>query len=257
LKKKIILAIAALLIAVLLLAACSSSSDYYPNADYYISTEYTETGVEIYETVPIPQIQTWHEAYAALLRQYYRATAHLPAEEGWLFAFHDINGNGVPELIIWDSYFGSFFFTVHAAYTFAEEEVRQLEITEDFGGHPATISLFSPPGNTPGIIVNGAGEGFWRRMLINMEGYSLVIEVCATLSTSPWDRGYDDLLYFIRGLEVTAAELPDHLYWLADEEEGMSCRGYVLVTEEEFFRVLDAVFGLMPENEGTRPRPIA
>ena len=74
-----------------------------------------------------------YEAYTALLWQYYEATTHLEAEETWMFTLYDINGDGVPELIIWESIFGSFFFTAHSAYTFANGDVHRLEIDESFG----------------------------------------------------------------------------------------------------------------------------
>jgi len=200
--------------------------------------------------------ESWRDAYTALLWQYYAATVHLEAEERWMFALHDINQDGTPELIIWESMFGGFFFAVQSVYTFVDGIVHGLEIDEDFGGRPASLSVFSPPDDTPGIIVVGGGEGFSRYMFINMEEYRLVISVCITSSTLPRHRGYDNILYYIRGMEVTSSELPYYLYWLEEEHDRMTSNDYVLVTEMEFHKARDAVFGLMLDNDRSVPQII-
>jgi len=234
--------------AVLLFVACSDSYVHYP------MMEYAELAAPV--TTYAPYEKTWQEVYTDLLWRYYDVTAHLSAEESWLFTLYDINKDGIPELIIWESYFGSFFFASHAVYTFMDGEAHRLEIDEDFGGNPASLSIFAPPNGAPGIIVNGSGEGFRRYMFMRMEGHSLLMDVCATVSISPRHRGYDDILYFIRGTEAISVELPDFLYWLEEEYEWMLSRGYALVTEKEFYRVLDVIFGSMLERESVRPRSI-
>ena len=241
---------------------------YSPTTGDYVLAEYreaedkgieVETEVETYATVPEPQLQAWQEAYLALLQQYYAELdaleLYLYPEQRPLFTLHDINRDGIPELLIFEHVFSSIFFS-YAAYTFIDGAVQRLEIDESFGGSAAGLSIFSPKDNTPSIIVRGGGEGFWRHMLISMEKYSLVVEVGATVNTLRY-RGHDGVLYYVRGLEVTPAELPDSLYWLAEEKEWMNYRwGYVLVTEEEFNRVLDDVFGDMSEMERSWLSPI-
>ena len=203
------------------------------------------------------QLQTWQDAYADLLRGHYNMSAYLYAEEAPLFVLHDIDGDGVPELIILESAFGGFFFTTYAVYTFRDGAVQPLEINEDFGGRPSSLSVFSPPGNAPGIIVNGGGEGFARHMLITMDGNSLNIDVCLTASALPRDRGYDYILFYVRGAEVAPVELPDFLYWLTEEHKRMIYEGYALVSREDFYEVRDDIFGVMPERERTSIHSIA
>jgi len=206
----------------------------------------------------------YHDAYSALLWQYYEAAAHLEAEEMWMFTFYDINRDGVPELIIWDSLFGSFFFTAHSAYTFASGDVHKLEIDESFGGRPASLSIFPPPNNAPGIIVTASGEYGGGYTLLNLEGDSLVINVSVTANTLL--RDYGVILYYVRGIDATEAELhyllygledPYLLYQLAEEHDWMTSIGYVLVTETEANRVRDAVFGFMHEDDNKRPQAIS
>lgn len=220
-----------------------------------ISLSFVSCSSEKNEATYFDYTNAWQDAYSALLSKYYNATTHLPAEESWLFTLHDINGDGVPELFIWEPVV-SFFFAIHSAYTFFDGEAHQLEIADSFGGNPSSLSIFSRPDNTPGMIVNGHGELFWRHMLISMKGNSLAIDVCFTGSVLPRDRGYDDVLYYIKGLDVVPVELPDFLYWLIEEHERMTSEGYALVSQEEFFRLRDIVFGSMLEADGSRPRPL-
>jgi len=182
-------------------------------------------------------------------------TSHLPAEKGWLFTLHDINGDGVPELIIWESVV-SFFFAAHSVYTFFDGEAELLEIAEGFGGNPASLSIFSRHDNIPGIIVSGSGELFRRYMLVSMEGNSLSIDICFTVTTLPWVRGYDDILYYIRGLHTVTTKLPVFLYWLEEEHERMISEGYVLVSELVFYKLHDAVFGFLPVSERPHLHPL-
>jgi len=49
------------------------------------------------------QETTWQEAYAALLYHYEAEIAHTHEELYWAFTLFDTNGNGTPELIIWES----------------------------------------------------------------------------------------------------------------------------------------------------------
>jgi len=266
-KSKIVVISAYLIVLAVGLISCAFVYDSF----FHFDEEYAEESfvpLSINEVAAsIPQEQTWYEAYTALLMQYQTNTAHLPAEEGWLFALHDISGNGIPELIIWESTFGSFFFAVHAAYSFANSEAQRLEITEDFGGRPASIGISSPPNGVSGLVVRGGGEGFMRYMLVTMDGNRLIVEVCATLSVA---IGSDIELHYVRGIPATelpeispqvleeqegvsrfvwgrelpaAAKLPDIPYWWQEEHERKLSQGYEFVTMYQLARVVDGVMG--------------
>jgi hypothetical protein len=238
-------------VAIIVLSFVSCGGEREPARDDYITNE---PELNITEEEPT-HTQSWQEAYSAVLSKYYNETAHLPAEEAWLYTLHDINGDSVPDIIIWECV-ATFFFAAHSAYTFSGGEACRLEIAEGFGGSPASLSVFSFPGDTPGMIVNGSGELFWRQSLVNMEGNSLVVDVCFTASVSRQGRGYDDILHYIRGLSATPTELPSHLYWLSEEHERMLSESYILVSEPEFHSLRDATFASAIEAEVVFPRPV-
>ena len=236
--------------AVLLLNACSYPSDIEPALDY--------DDLELAKSETLLHEPLWIEAYREILRYYYEQTAHLTDEgryeESWMFTLHDINKNDVPELIIWASEFGSFFFSAYSAYTFADGNVGQLEITESFGARPGSLMVSAPSNDILGMIVCGIGEGFRLYHLINMTENRLEIAISLHASAAPLFAGYDNILYYVRGVEFSAMPLPEFLYWLMDDHERMISRSYVLVSESEFYRIHDDVFGAMAD--GQHPRVI-
>ena len=236
--------------AALLLNACSYLLDIEPVLDYG-DLGYAES------TTP-PHEPLWIEAYREILRYYYEQSAHLidegRYEESWLFTLHDVDKNDVPELIIWASEFGGFFFSVYSAYTFADDNVRQLEIAEVFGARPGSLVVSSPPNDAPGMIMRGIGEGFRLYHFIVLREDRLEIDVSFHASAAPHFEGHDDILYYVRGIEINALPLPAFLYWLQDDHEKMLLRGYVLVSEGEFYKVRDDIFGTI--NYGKHPHAI-
>jgi len=206
-----------------------------------------------YETTqPEQPTIPWYIGYEDLLWYRYIATAHLPAEERPLFTIYDINNDGVPQLIIWEAQPGGGFFATRT-YHFAFNKARTLEMAEHFGGRPASLTTSSTPGDSPGMVVHGGGEGFSRHMLVNIRVGSLHIDVSMVTSASPWDRGYNDVLRYVSGLDITAIELPDFLYWLEEEHIWMTSRGYVLVTEEDFTPAFYDMICHKPERQFVAP----
>jgi len=199
------------------------------------------------------EAQTWQEAYTVVLMQYneYMYAADLHPEEGWRFTLFDIDGDGQPELIVWESTIGTLWFGVRSAYTFIDGVAQSLEITEDFGGRPASTFVFTPPNSGNGMIINSGGEGFSRHMLVIKQDGKLIIDVCLTVSIAPWFYGYDFALHYVRGIDAVSAELPDLPYQIVKDHAEMLMRGYVLVTEQDFDWIRYDVFGDMPKSDHT------
>jgi len=196
-------------------------------------------------------LECWREAFTAVLEQYneYMRVADLYAEEGWLFALFDIDGDGVPELIVWESMNGAFWFGVRSAYTFADGAAQSLVIIEDFGGRPASTFVFAPPDGGEGMVVSAGGEGFWRYMLVRMRDGTLVIDVCLAISVAPRFAEYDYTLYYVRGVKAVSTELPNLPYWIEQDHDRMLMQGYVLVAEEDFDEIRYRVFGTLEEDD--------
>jgi len=179
--------------------------------------------------------------------------AGLYADEGWLFALFDIDGDGVPELIVWESRVGTFWFGVRSAYTFADGAAQSLVITEDFGGRPASTFVFAPPDGGEGMVVSAGGESFWRYMLVKMRDGSLVIEISLSRFDAPLFAEYGYILHYVRGVEAVGIELelPIIPPWVLHDHNGMLMQGYVLVTAEDFDEIRHEVFGTL-EGDGIR-----
>lgn len=91
------------------LTGCGNNNfdnSYYPTPDddviydspNYLTEDYIDAIVSIVESPEIPHLTTWQESYAALLMDYALLFPHAR------FFLFDIDGNGIPELIISFSY---------------------------------------------------------------------------------------------------------------------------------------------------------
>ena len=200
----------------------------------------------------------WQKAYAALLLEYTERIVGEWALElididgdrlcnrfpySGMFTLHDMNGDGVPELLIWEACSGAFFH-IYAAYTFADEEIVPLEIIDRFGGRG--FGIFLPPDNEPGLIATIIESGFTSYRLITMEGSTISSPISAFEDWSPRQTAeYNFSLHYVRGADVTPAEHPEDFWrWVHySHYEEWVARGYVFVSEEEFNWVIDSIFG--------------
>jgi len=130
----------------------------------------TSAGIEvrIEESVtewrPIGWTSSWFEAYKALLHHY----AHIfnnPAADFAIFALHDIDADGTPELLIGYSatYDGGprariWFTTI---YTFADNMISRVDIGSEFFANWHN-RIFAPRGGAPGIIVRSYDHIFLK-----------------------------------------------------------------------------------------------
>ena len=187
--------------ALLLLAACGSQDEYYyPEVDDIIIIEEVEEiaaeiEMEAAEPEPItghiPQAESWQEAYAALLRYYEPLLAwqHNGIPNGY-FILHDIDGDGTPELLIFEEM--TYLFGV-AVYTFRDGGVRRLEF--DYGGRlSGSLSAFSD-GRPEIIDFQAAGSGGWyRRMTIEGDRIVIISQGSSFLTDEGFERaeaGYE------------------------------------------------------------------
>jgi len=175
---------------------------------------------------------------------------------GGLFTLHDINGDGVPELIIWAPSQGGYF-SAYAAYTFIDGDVASLEIVEGFGGRGS--SLFSRPDGREGLIVTSGGSGYSAYTLIMMERHSVAAQVDIFENWSPRQSQFDFSFYYVRGVDVTPMQFPDgaeYEWWYVNHLEWLSF-GFILVDEKEYSRVLGEVFGGIYARYAESPREIS
>ena len=182
--KRITFALAAMLMMLLLFAACSSAPTEVAAAEEEIRQE-------------VVQADTWQEAYATLLRQY----AQLPSYfyynwggAGWEFFLHDINRDGIPELIILDRFSGRYT-GYFVAYTFTDGAVVQL--TTEYHG----AQFFTRPGNSPGIITVTGHGAYDSTAIMVLDGHKLAIE--AKVSVNDADA---QLIWRVNNETVTQEE---------------------------------------------------
>jgi len=209
---------------------------------------------------PMPTPEPWQYAYVELLREYAEreigeyAYEYMPSAASGMFTLHDIDKDGIPELIIWEFSQGGYFLA-YAAYTFTDGNIAPLDIGRGVGGRGHAI--FPTPDNMPGIILTSGGSGYNLYTFVRMDGHSLVVEVSAFVNWSSWQSGYEYSLHYIRGMDISPVEFPESLDWIEYEHhrERLSF-GYTLVSEEEFNRVLDDVFGDLSADLGLWPPEI-
>ena len=240
-------------LSMLVLAGCIIRSDENTYISELVNTPYMYGDA-------LAELKPWQSAYATLLCEYEGMVigeyAEMLMEEievflGGKFTLFDIDGNGTPELIIWAASQGAFF-NVYSAYTFDYNAIIPLEIIGSFGGRGP--SVFSPGNDMPGMITTIAESGFTRYTLIEMEGHSLKAPISIYEDWTGTRSGDGSSLYFVRGVEVTPMEIHDGLCrYLFDcccvrwrEERGLF---YTLVEHDEFYRVLEEVFGIPSANE--------
>jgi len=149
--------------------------DMPEKADEITVTRVSEDGT----TIPAPMLNLtpWQEAYATLLRDYamqvlgYSHCGTWSNQPGGSFILHDIDADGVPELIVVDRFHFSTYFAV---YTFENNSVIPIEAEYfyDYG-----TSFFALSGGRPGIGME-SNEGVWNSAAtLVIEGYRLVPEV--------------------------------------------------------------------------------
>jgi len=206
-----------LFFAVTLLAACGSQSEnYLETEDYALTGEVepdyvsvtesaqTETEVEEDETVSLPPcglederaeitpLEPWQEAYAELLLHYSAVTAPMEDWVHWHFILHDVDIDGIPELMI---VYISAGIWLESIYTFADGNIVQLE-----GDFFAYWGIY-PPIDRPGIIIQTYG---WTTLYVIADG-ALVAEL---ILINPFH--YDDAeRWYINDIEVTEEEFAE------------------------------------------------
>jgi len=242
-EKTKVLAILILFSIVFLLAACGGQFESYYEADEVVLDDFEyvhepeeddlgEADVETPEIeepvvddedvaddkyMPTVQFEAWQEAYAELLRDY--ATRSIGEHYGISgerepnppgggeFMLFDIDGDGVPELIVVDRFH---FTTYVAAYTFIDG-LQSIEVGYfyDYG------TMFSPPfDGRPGLAME-SNEGIWNSAAI------LVIEDGRLVPQIRLHRGEN-------------SEGDWEVQWHINDE---------LVTEEEHDRLYNELFG--------------
>ncbi|MCL2048899.1 MAG: hypothetical protein FWG87_09245 [Defluviitaleaceae bacterium] len=192
--------------------------------------------------------QSWQEAYTELLQEYVGKALfpHDACEEERLagsFSLYDIDLDGVPELFIWKNQ-PQGFFHAYSAYTFDENTIIPLEFGEFIGGRN---EICTPPNSQKGMILVTGESGHTRYNLVVMNDYVLYNEVSAYEDYTPEQIS----LHYIRGVDVTPIEFPDSeraQAWYEEHtqiwhEEYTTPKGYTLVAEDDFYRVIDSVFG--------------
>jgi len=152
-------------LSLLFLVSCTNP---YTATDTTIEPFAQTTSMPAPETTSAPQILSWQEAYAALLRDY----AKLPLAEmdaGWSFFLHDINRSGVPELFLVLEY-ETGHVRYDAVYTFSDGKAVSLE----FEGLTTDGGIFAPLDGSPWVVLFGAAGsgGVYLQMVI--DGYRLI-----------------------------------------------------------------------------------
>ncbi|MCL2573076.1 MAG: hypothetical protein FWE34_00815 [Defluviitaleaceae bacterium] len=113
--------------------------------------------------------QTWQDAYIALLREYSGRELVQWHGLGGQFVLFDIDLDGVPELLVANSFHFQGYFAV---YTFANGVIVPIEseVFYDYG------VMLAPLGNRAGIITDSFEAGFSSTALMVIEGRRLVAE---------------------------------------------------------------------------------
>ena len=272
---KMLLTLVSGLLLISAITGCGNTNTSYNDAMTSLETILPEVTVNQDSAEPLggsiamesELTQTWQEAFAELLLDYEWLIIGEYAELMWeignfdfpfsgLFTLHDMNGDGIPELIVWQAGQGGFF-SVYSAYTYSNNEIVPLEILDYFGGRGP--SIFSPPSNMQGIITTTVESGFTWYTLIKMEGHRLHAPISIYEDWTGLQSSYGDSLYFVRGLDVVPMDIPYELNHIFDcccvEERALRGITYTFVAQEEFYRVLKDVFG-NPDDLGDWPLEI-
>ena len=231
------------------LAACSNlaSYEYVQEPSYEIPSPISETPIPTLVPVtestptpatppttaptPTPQAGTWQEAYAVLLKWY--MTYAPPIEEGLIrrsFILHDIDLDGVPELIITYIQAGIW---VDSVYTFRGGNLIPIE-----GNFFAYFGVYTPLNNQPGIIIEAYGDV----CLMVLDGYNLVCNICLSRPFFPPDWYGAIVNWYINGEVVTEEEHESMLYSLISYDWEEERQNYWLwpydLTEENIYNMI-------------------
>jgi len=144
----------------------------------------------------------WRQAYTTLLRDYssrgFSAAWSADGRTAGEFILYDIDKDGIPELIVADS----FHFTNYlAVYTFREGRMQQLADV-DFDYYSPIV--LSPSGNRPGIITIVGMHGVRVTSLWLISGNGLVRSTSVEHNEDFIDARGDR--WFVDGREVSRAE---------------------------------------------------
>ncbi|MCL2564910.1 MAG: hypothetical protein FWE24_03750 [Defluviitaleaceae bacterium] len=264
-----------MLSAVMLLAACTNRAEntpetydagyleYADNEGYIQEKQEDDVYADViniepgYENVPEAVIEgymayaeeikaqslPWQEAYIALLSEYaersigYWFDGESPNPPGGYFMLFDIDGDGVPELIVADRFH---FTTYVAAYTFLDGLIPlEVEYFYDYG------TFFFSLLNRPGLGME-SNEGVWNSAaVLAIDGYRLVSEI--SLYRGEWEENDWQAGWRINGECVTEDE-HDRLYYSLFGD--WQARNRVLHHEITESNILEAVFGFDTAEKG-------
>jgi len=114
---------------------------------------------------------SWQKEYAELLRSY----AEIPhnsdlLEAEWYFTLHDIDHNGIPELLL-ATICSSGHIKHRYIYTFEDGDIKQFEFT------PLTGTIWLPICNSPWIVLSspaGSGNSYYK---LKIDGNAVVTDI--------------------------------------------------------------------------------
>ena len=210
--------------------------------------------IEVISVIPKTQdhapTYAWQEAYAEILWQY----AELPLDFdvlvefdwGWNFILHDINQDGIPELILVMRYFTGHF-GIYAVYTFTNNEVVSLEFDEIMG----EVGLFAPPNNAPGVVFSQwAGSGaMYSKMGIEGNTLSIIVRGFHHLSEEGFEKEWEQGIDFEDSYEWRVLTINDEPATVEEFEDMFGAWGgenwlrSAPITEDN---IRDGVFGWNP-----------
>lgn len=138
---------------------------------------------------------TWQEAYSARLQEYMQRPPLIAGSIGWHFLLHDIDEDGIPELLVTDSW-NTKSVNHLFAYTFVDGELETLNI--DYFGW----QFFERADGRPGIVTDsGTGVGASMAILV-MEGRRLVVEDRLAWDDEDFDDRFNDIFRGWSGLHI-------------------------------------------------------
>jgi len=133
--------------------------------------------------IPPVSADTWQEAFAELLRLYL-ATPLRDWEEAWKFILHDINQDGIPELILVTRHI-----TGHMEYRYAYSFANGVTVQLGFENFLTDGAIFAPMDGSPWIVAFLAAGSGGMYVKLEMVGDEIVpvIEGMAFMSQAGHD----------------------------------------------------------------------
>ncbi|MCL1993274.1 MAG: hypothetical protein FWG66_10045, partial [Spirochaetes bacterium] len=179
----------------------------------------------------------WRQAYAALLSE---TAAGFTDQWGNVFAYfflYDIDGTGVPNLIVLEDEYG-FGFLPLGAYTFADGVLLPIELADmpDF-----LTDLYLPPGDSGLVaLLHGGDTVFFNWLELEAGGFRLRVSGMFQLGLEDPDDWYspERLFYYIDGQEVSEDEFWSVFHRWNEIDDGI--RRMWRMTEDN---IQSAIFG--------------